>query len=162
MQETFKHSRFALLYLWISKAKYTMGIFYVAFVLLYLLFGTVHLREQATLDLLTSIEMLFACFFIGLAQQAIAPVNRLTVRRSLLWLACGASITLAFTLIFGWFAAFPPWCLILFVFCVVLGMLALLVSHYLELFYETRRLNQRLESFQSGMKQNSSPTKKQR
>lgn len=162
MQETFKHSRFALLYLWISKAKYTMGIFYVAFVLLYLLFGKVHPDGHVMLDLPTSIEMLFACFFIGLTQQAIAPVNRSTARRSLLWLACGAFITLVFTLVFGWFSTFPLWCLILFIFCVILGMLALLVSHYLELHYETRRLNQQLTSFQNGIKRASSPTKKQR
>ncbi len=149
MPDKFKDSRFALLYVWMSKAKLTMGILFVVFVVFYLFFGLVSARSPVTLGFFTAFEMLFACFFIGIAQQALVPADKLTKGRCLLWLASGGSITLLFSLLFGWFTVFPSWCIYVFMSVVMLGMGGMILSYYLQLAHETRSLNRRLGQYQS-------------
>lgn len=148
MPEKLKNSRLAFLYLWITRAKYTMGIFFAFFAILYLFFGLVAVPQPVTMDFATCVEMMIACFLIGVAQQALAPVEKLSKIRCTLWVLCSGVISLIFVLVFGWFAEFPLWCAILFVAMFVLGAMFLLVSYYLELHYETRKLNEQLEWFQ--------------
>lgn len=148
MYESFKESKGAFLYLWFTKAKLTMGLFYVFFVVLYLFFGYMSEGPAITLDLLTSIEMIFACFFIGVAQQAFIPTDKLSRPRCIFWIISGTVITLGFSLFFGWFGHFPPWCFILFNILVPVGMGIMLISYYLELHQETKALNQQLLRFQ--------------
>lgn len=149
MYETFKESKLAFLYLWFTKAKYTMGIFYVYFVFLYLLFGVVSEGPAVTLDLFTAIEMVFACFLIGVAQQAIIPTEKLVKSRCILWVVSGTVITLIFSLAFNWFARFPFWGAIAFNLLVCLGLFIMLLSYFLELHRETKSLNRRLAEFQN-------------
>lgn len=146
--ETMKNSRFAKLFLWMVKAKYTMGIFYVVFILFYLFFGLVSEGPSVMMDLFTALQMLFACFFIGVLQQAILPVEKLSHFRGVMWVASGVAVTLLFSFTFGWFVRFPLWCLILFVLFVAIGMVAMIVGYYLELHRETKRLNRSLEHYQ--------------
>lgn len=146
--EEFKNSGFAKLYLWTTKAKYTMGIFYVAFVMFYLLFGLISEGPAVTLDFYTAIQMVFACFFIGIVQQAILPVEKLSRPRCILWIISGVLVTLAFSLVFGWFRPFPLWCFIVFLVLTAAAMVAMLLSYYLELHRETKRLNRGLAQFQ--------------
>lgn len=148
MQNKFNNSFFARLYLWMTKAKLTMGIFFVVFVVFYLFFGWIIVRQSITLDFFTAVEMLFACFFIGLAQQTISPINNLTIKSCVLWIVTGGGITLIFSLVFNWFALFPSWFLIIFVGAVMFGMGAMILSYYLELNHETRKLNNQLARFQ--------------
>lgn len=149
MKTRFSDSGFARLYLWISKAKFTMGIFFMAFALVYLFFGFITEDPPITLGLFPAIQMLFAAFFVGIAQQAILPVDKLSVPRGILWVAAGLLITLGFSLGFGWFALFPAWCLPVFLFVLTLGMIAMIISHCLELRRETKLLNRQLAQFQS-------------
>lgn len=142
------NSGFARLYLWTTKAKHTMGIFFVAFVVFFLLFGLISEGSTITLNFVTAIEMVFACFFIGLVQQAILPVEKLSRARCMLWVVSGVLITLAFSLVFGWFSALPLWCLIAFLLITALAMVAMIWSYYLELHRMTKRLNRGLEQFQ--------------
>lgn len=146
--EKFKNSGFAKLYLWTTKAKYTMGIFYVAFVMFYLLFGLLGDGPAVTLDFFTAIQMLFACFFIGIVKQAVLPVEKLNRPRCVLWVVSGVLITLAFSLVFKWFQSFPRWCFIVFLLFVAVAMVAMLLGYYLELHRETKRLNRGLAQFQ--------------
>ena len=148
MNDTFKNSGLARLYLWVTKAKYTMGIFFVAFVVVYLFFGLVSERALVTLDFFTALEMIFACFFIGLLQQIIIPMDRLNRSRCALWIVSGVLIALIFSLFFGWFEGFPLWCFILFVIFIAMGMGAVILGYYLDLNRETQRLNRGLEQFQ--------------
>lgn len=148
MHEKFMGSRFARLYLWFAKAKYTMGIFYVAYVFFYLLLGLISEGAAVTLDLYTAIEMLFSCFFIGIIQQAMLTVDKLSRTRCVLWIVSGALITLVFSLVFGWFKGFPGWCFAVFHICVAMGMAAMILLYYIELHRETQLLNQQLEQFQ--------------
>jgi hypothetical protein len=148
MHATFKNSGLARLYLWVTKAKYTMGIFFVAFVVVYLFFGLVSEGALVTLDFFTALEMVFACFFIGLLQQIIIPMGRLNRSRCALWIVSGVLITLVFSLVFRWFERFPLWCFILFMIFMALGMGAIILGYYLELNRETQRLNRGLEQFQ--------------
>lgn len=148
MQGDSCNSRFAYLFVWMTKAKFTMGIFYTVFVLFYLLLGLAGPQANVTLDLPTAIEMVFACFAIGLAQQAMMPGGNLTRPRCLLWLVLGTLVTLGFSLVFRWFEGFAPWCLGVYVATIALGMGAMLLSSYLALQHETHRLNRKLEQFQ--------------
>lgn len=148
MRHQFEDSGFAGLYLWTAKAKYTMGIFFLMFVLVYLIFGMIGEGPSHLLDFFTAIQMMFACFFIGIAQQGIVPKEKLTKARGVLWIIVSVLITLSFSLIFGWFSAFPSWCLILFLVLLSMGMAALLLGHYIELHRETQTLNRQLEKFQ--------------
>lgn len=149
MDNNFTNSGFARLYVWTAKAKYTMGIFFLAYVLLYLFLGFIGVEADITLDLRTAIEMLFACFAIGLLQQAIIPVEKLSRSRCTLWIVSGILVTLIFSLVFGWFLDFPLWCFVLFLLLLALGMGALILAYYLDLNHETKRLNRELKQFQS-------------
>lgn len=146
--EKIKNSGFARLYLWTAKAKYTMGIFFVAFVFVYLLFGLISEGPAVTLDFFTAVQMVFACFFIGILQQAILPVEKLSRSRCILWVASGVAVTLVFSLVFKWFAQFPLWCFIVFTVFIAIGMVAMIAGYYLELHRETKRLNRSLEQYQ--------------
>lgn len=147
MTDKFKNSHFAHLYLWMSKAKFTMGIFFVFFALVYLVLGTLFVSSPIALTLWRAVQMMFVCFFIGLAQQIILPAEKLTPLRCLVWMVLGSGVTLLSSLVFQWFALFPAWCLVLFILLTLVAMGAILVSYYLELQYETRKLNQQLENF---------------
>lgn len=147
-RERLENSGFARLYLWTTKAKHTMGIFFVVFVVFFLLLGLISEGPAVTLNFVTAIEMVFASFFIGLVQQAVLPVEKLSRGRCMLWIVSGVLITLAFSLAFGWFVALPPWCLLTFLLITALAMLAMILSYYLELRHMTRRLNRGLEQFQ--------------
>ena len=149
MKEKFGDTGFARLYLWTAKAKYTMGIFYLAYTLVYLILSAIASESKVALDLFTAIEMMFCCFFIGLAQQGIVPLDKLTKPRCAVWAGTGLLITMGFSLVFGWFSPFPPWCFILFLIMVAMGMLALLLGSFIELYWETKILNRQLERFQN-------------
>lgn len=149
MQKQFNETGFAKLYLWTAKAKFTMGIFFVAFVLAYLFFGFITEGTTASLGFFTAVQMMFACFFIGIAQQLILPTDKLTKPRCILWIAVGVAITFVFSLVFGWFAGFPLWCGIAFIVVLTMGMVAMILSCYLELHRETKLLNKQLVQFQS-------------
>lgn len=146
--EKLKNSGFAQLYLWTTKAKYTMGIFFVVYVFVYLLLGVLCDGATATLNFFTAVQMIFACLFIGLLQQAILPVEKLSRTRCVLWVASGVALTLLFSLVFGWFRPFPLWCLIVFLLVMAMGMTAMIAGYYLELHRETKRLNRSLEQYQ--------------
>jgi hypothetical protein len=148
MHDKIKNSGLARLYLWVTKAKYTMGIFFVGFVIVYLFFGLVSGGALVTLDFFTAVEMVFACFFIGLSQQIIIPLDRLNRSRCALWILSGELITLVFSLVFRWFERFPLWCFISYMIFIALGMGAVILGYYLELSRETQRLNRGLEQFQ--------------
>ncbi|MDL2318643.1 hypothetical protein LJC74_06165 [Eubacteriales bacterium OttesenSCG-928-A19] len=142
-----KDSKFARVYVWMAKAKYTMGILFVAFVFVYLFFGWISEGPMVTLDLFTSVQMLIACFLIGVLQQAILPAAKLSRVRGICWVLSGVLITLVFSLVFGWFDQLPLWCFIVFVVFIAIGMAAMIVGYYLELHRETKRLNRGLEQF---------------
>lgn len=153
MKTQFSDSGYGKFFLWVSKAKFTMGVFYVAYTMVYLFFGLLAQGPSIALGLLPAIEMLLACFLIGIAQQIILPVDKLNKTRCVLWVAVGFVITLGFSLGFGWFKQFPGWCLPVFILVLVLGMAAATVSYYLELHRETRLLNRKLQQFQNNKSQ---------
>lgn len=146
--ERIKNSGYAKLYVWMVKAKYTMGIFYVLFVLFYLLFGMICEGQTIMMDFLTALQMVFACLFIGVLQQAILPAGKLSRTRGSLWVVSGVAVTLSFSLAFGWFEKFPLWCLALFAVCVAIGMVGIIAGYYLDLHRETRHLNYSLRQYQ--------------
>lgn len=151
MQNTFSETGFAKLYLWITKAKFTMGVFFLAFILAYLLFGLIAQGPEASLGFFTAVQMMFACFFIGLTQQILLPTDHLTKLRCVLWMIIGTSITITFSLIFGWFSHLPLWCSIAFFIVLAFGMAAMIIGYYLELHRETKLLNKQLAQFQNSM-----------
>ena len=149
MKYHFAETGFARLYLWTAKAKYTMGILYLAYTFVYLILGVIASETEVALDLFTAIEMMFCCFFIGLAQQGIVPLGKLTKPRCAVWTGTGLLITVGFSLAFGWFSTFPSWCFVLFLVMLAMGMLAVLLGSFIELYWETKLLNRQLEKFQN-------------
>jgi|GEM_PF-913860 len=148
MQGKFGDTGFARLYLWSASAKYTMSIFFILFVLLYLFLGFAAAGPDVTLDLFTALQMAFAGLLIGLMQQGIIPSHRLTRLRGALWAMLSILVTVAFSLIFGWFSGFPGWCLPVFLAVVLVCDGAALLGDFFELYRETRQLNRQLEQYQ--------------
>lgn len=148
IKEQLRNSGFARLYLWTTKAKYTMGIFFVMHVLIYLLLGLLAEGAAITLDFFTAFQMMFSCFSIGVLQQVLLPAEKLSRARCALWVGSGVAVPLLFNLVFGWFQPFPRWCLLVFLLFTALGMMAMIVAYYLQLHRETKHLNQRLEQYQ--------------
>jgi len=146
----FENSGFARLFAWITKAKFTSGIFFMMHVILFLFFGLITNGTKVSLDFYTAFEMLIACFFIGLLQQAVIPQEKFTRVRCALWIVSVTFITLLFGLVFQWFRLFPAWCFPVFIVSEVIGMLFMILSYYLELNRETKYLNRKLDQFRSG------------
>lgn len=149
-KNSFENSGFARLYTWITKAKFTMGIFFMMHVILFLFFGLIINGTKVSLDFYSALEMLIACFLIGLLQQAVIPQEKFTRIRCTLWIISSAFITLLFGLVFQWFRLFPAWCFPVFIAFEVIGMLFMILSYYLELNRETKYLNRKLDQFRSG------------
>jgi hypothetical protein len=154
MKNNFVNSGFARLYTWMTKAKYTMGIFFVLFVVIYLFFGIIIKEITDSLNFFTAIQMLIVCFLIGVMQQVIIPIDKLSPLRCAAWIASGAVITVLFELVFRWFNLFPAWCFPVFTIILVIGMLFVVLADYLELQRETKNLNRNLEKFQKNKKEN--------
>ena len=148
MQIKIETTAFARLYHWTATAKYIMGILYLAFTFIYLLFGTIT-GAAKTIDFVTAGQMMAACFLVGIAKQAIVPQNNFSKIRSFLWVVSGTVIILLFCCLGGWYSSFPIWCLVVFILVAVVGMMAVVLSYYIELHRETETLNKRLESFQN-------------
>ncbi len=146
--ENFKNSSFARLYLWTTKAKYTMGIFFVAFTLVYLLFGIIFKEPSIVLTFYTAVQMMFACYAIGLLQQIVLPVEKLSFTRCCIWVLSGVATTLMFNFVFGWYDFLPAWCFFTFLLVLAMGMIAMIAGYYLELHRETKFLNRSLEEYQ--------------
>ena len=148
-KNNFENSGYAQLYTWITKAKLTMGVFFTMHVIIFLFFDLIFNGTTVSLDFFTALEMLFACFFIGLLQQAVIPPEKFTRIRCALWIISGASVTLLFGLVFQWFKLFPAWCFPAFIAFEIIGMLFMILSYYLELHRETKYLNRKLDQFRN-------------
>lgn len=144
-----KENTFSKVYLWVAEAKTIMGLFFVAFIFVYFLMGAIVKGLDVTLDLLTAIQMIAVCFFIGILKQIFLPFSSLNKAGGLLWLLTGTVIVIAFSLIFGWFKTFPLWCLIVFFIFVFFGIGAMIVYSDLRLKRETKMLNEKLDIFKN-------------
>lgn len=145
-----KNGKFAKVYIWFTKAKEAMGLFFMAYVFFYLFFGLFAEPGFQGLNLFTSIQMAFASFFVGMIRQAVIPAGILNRARAGLWVVSGEVITVGFSLFFGWFEGFPLWCALTFWGLMAFGFAAMILDYYFELHQETALLNQKLAQFQSG------------
>lgn len=148
MLKKLNESWFPRLYLWAAKAKFPMGLLFAYCVFAYLILGALSGIDGIGVGFFMALQMVFACFFVGVLQQLVIPENNFTKPRYILWVISGTAIITAFALIFKWFEEMPGWCLFLFIFFVILALLALVYSYYLELKQETKLLNSQLEKFQ--------------
>ena len=144
----FFDSHFAKAYRWASKAKFTMGIFFVAFVFVYFILGFAVDGAGISLAPLTALQMVCTCFLIGVMKQFIIQANQFTKLRCSIWVFVSVGITIVSVWGFGWFRPFPIWCPIVFVLVMAIGMGAMILSHYLDLNRETKQLNQQLAKYQ--------------
>lgn len=153
-ENSFENSGYARLFAWVAKAKFTMGLFFAVYVVLFLLLGLLIEGTAVTLDFFTALEMMIACFLIGVLQQFILPMDKHNQVRKTLWVVSGAFVTLLFGLVFQWFKAFPVWCFPAFVAAILIGLLLVILSDHLELHNETKQLNRNLAQFQSAHESN--------
>lgn len=153
MRRKERESAFVRFYIWTTEAKSIMGLFFLFFVFMYLLMGLLITGPAVKLDFFTALEMAFAAFLAGVLQYVFVPGgDKLTRVRSLGWVLSSTLVTLAFSLVFRWFQAFPLWCFISFIALTAAGV-AMMVEYYrLKLARETRRLNEQLEQFQKRKK----------
>ena len=149
MKKDFVNSGFARLYTWMTKAKYTMGIFFALYVVFYLFFGIIIKDMNVSLNFFTAVQMLFTCLLIGIMQQIFIPLDKISLIRCAAWIASGTVITVLAELMFRWFSLFPAWCFPVFTVFMILGMLFMVLAVYLELHRETKSLNRNLEIFQN-------------
>lgn len=148
MQKKSGESWFSRLYLWSAKTKFTMGILFAYCVFAYLVCGMLSGTEGVAVGFFMALQMVLACFFIGIAQQLLIPNSDFTKPRCALWVVTGTIILAVSALVFRWFAQMPGWCLVMFTFCNVFVMIAMVYSLHLELRHETKILNRQLERFQ--------------
>jgi len=148
MKKDFANSGFARLFTWMAKAKYSMGILFVLYVVIYLFFGIVIKEINVSLNFFTAIQMLFTCLLIGIMQQILIPSDKISMLRCAVWITSGAVVTVLSELVFKWFSLFPAWCFPAFIVFMILGMLFMVLAFYLELHRETKSLNRNLEKFQ--------------
>lgn len=148
MQGKASQSAFGRFYLWMFEAKFTMGIFFMFYVVLYLLLGLVSAEPAVALGLSDAFQMILLAFLIGIAQQALLPDGgRLTSARGALFVAIGTAATLVCSLAFSWFRGFPVWCPIVFVALTAVAIALMIYSLHLRLMRETERLNSQLDAF---------------
>ncbi len=140
---------FARMYLWMTKAKSTMGLFFTAFVFYYLFLGLLLSKPPIMLDFFVALEMVFACFFIGVLQQAVLPLEHIGKVRILIWTLGSTAITLVFSLFFGWFSPFPSWVFVLFLVFVIFSVMAMVLAYRFDLQRETSELNEKLAQYQN-------------
>lgn len=144
-----KNSKFAKVSIWLTKAKELMGLLFTAYVFFYLFFGLFTEPGFQGLSLFTSIQMMFACAFVGVIRQAVIPTGVLNWVRAVIWVLSGVAITVGFSLFFGWFEGFPSWCVPVFWGVMAAGFAFMILEYYFELHRETVLLNLKLEQFQS-------------
>lgn len=134
-------------YLFIYEAKTTSGVFFLAFVVLYLFLG-LSAPEKITIDLFKAIQMMIACFLIGFSQHIIIPYEKVTVKRAFIWMVFSIIVTFGFSLGFAWFSGLPKWCAVAFYSFMIWGfaMMWLAVKWYSE--RENKKLNENLKAYQ--------------
>lgn len=149
MQNQQCESMFNRIYLWMTVAKMTMGIFFVLYVFTYLLLGLISEGMDVLLDFWTAFQMMLAAFFVGIMQQILlSGRDNFTKLRISIWILSGTAITLGFTAIFHWFDEFPLWCSVLFIGFTAVAMVMMVWNIHLQFRRETRLLNKQLELFQ--------------
>ena len=142
-------SKFVQLFLWTAKAKFTMSMFFMASVLIYLLLGAVNQGSSCSINLPVAIEMIIACFLIGILQQVFLPVGNTSFKGYVFWLVACMLLMLLFGGYFRWFIHFPLVYTVIFYVVFLMALLAMIVNICLEQYLETRRLNKQLEIYQN-------------
>lgn len=138
-------------YLFIYESKTTSGVYFLAFVILYLFLGLA-VPQKVTVDIITAIQMMGACFLIGFSQHAIVSYEKITVKRAFIWMIFSTIVTFTFSIGFRWFEAFPTWCQVVFYTFMIGGfaMMWLAVKWHSE--RENKKLNDNLKSYQNKLK----------
>jgi hypothetical protein len=101
-------------YLFMYEAKTTAGIYFLAFVFFYLVFGVFDTENAITLSFWTSMQIFLASLLIGLGQSFLLSNNELTVPRISLWSVWALGVTIGFSEGFGWFESYPGWYSLIF------------------------------------------------
>ncbi|MDL2301110.1 hypothetical protein LJC58_02010 [Lachnospiraceae bacterium OttesenSCG-928-D06] len=145
-------SKFSDIYLFAYNSKSTMSLYFMAFVLLYLFLGKISVAASVVLDFPTAIQMLIASIFIGFGQEFIVPIQRLSMKRCIVWIAWATCITIGSVLALKWFDGFPTWCGIVFCILIILAFAALLLGLLFFSQRETKKLNEHLKAFQNSLR----------
>ena len=140
--------KFSDFYVWAMDAKRTMGVYFAAYVFVYLFLGL--FCGVAALPNLVALEMLLCAMAVGFAQAALVPQEKVTPARCALWTGGSALLTTACALILGWFRGFPAWCAATFCIFLALGYAAMWLGLLLKARRETEALNRGLKNYTKG------------
>ncbi len=141
---------FRKLYVWSMNVKLFMAFYFL--LILFALAVVEWISGGDSLKLLTLVEMLLACTVIGLIQEALLNDSvdyskGVFFGRSIAWLILSTGATVGIGLLFGWFAAYPPWSLPAFIAFLLLSFTMTLLGLKFEQEADTVHLNERLRKF---------------
>lgn len=142
-----KKGKYQEFYLFMYEAKSVAGIYFLAFVFFYLVFGIFNPAQATTLDFWTSIQIFAACLLIGLGQSFLLSNHKVTITRILLWSVWSLLITVLFTEGFNWFHSYPGWYRFVFYGMIALSFLFYWLVLDWQLQRETRSLNHALSEY---------------
>lgn len=138
---------FASLYLFSYEAKNTAALYFLASVIVYLGLGKIT-NSSDSLNVWTALQMVIACSLIGFSQKLIVPLEKLDIKRSIIWIVLSSTIVISFALGFNWFGAFPLWCTILYCVVLVIGFAMLTIGLLFDSKRETQKLDAALKAYQ--------------
>ena len=147
--------KFKRFYIWGMNAKFYMGIYFTA--TLMLVSVVLALTGTYTIGLLTLLQILLVDMVIAFAQAGILNENTdyskgIFFARSVAWLVLAVALTVGASLVFGWFDTLPPWCNLLLGAFMLCGFSAMLFGLKWEQEQDTVRLNADLKHYQEKTK----------
>lgn len=134
-------------YLFMYDAKSAAGIYFVAFVFFYLVFGVYDPARATTLDFWTSLQLFAACLLIGLGQSFLLSPDKVIPSRFAIWSAWSLIITVLFAEGFDWFHAYPDWYRFVFYGLIAVSFLLYWLALDWQLKRETKNLNHALHEY---------------
>lgn len=130
-------------YLFMFDVKNTGGIYFIAFVFFYLVFGVFEPGSSITLDFWTAMQIFAACLLIGFGQGLLLK-KELSHSRMFLWGIWALLVTVGFSEGFGWFALYPEWYRYVFYSMITISFFFYWLALSWRLQKETKMLNEAL------------------
>lgn len=134
-------------FLFMYDAKMTAGIYFLAFVFFYLVFGVFDSETATSLTFWTSMQLFAASLLIGLGQGFILSNHELTLPRISFWSVWALGITVAFSESFGWFENYPLWYSMMFYSLITVSFFFYWLALHWRLQKESVELNNALIQF---------------
>ncbi|MFF5994008.1 hypothetical protein AAGS61_04490 [Lysinibacillus sp. KU-BSD001] len=139
-------------YLFMFDIKTTVGIYFLAFVFFYLVFGVLEPENATTLDFWTAMQIFTACWLIGMGEGLLLYKKDVSFSRILLWSVWAFFIMVGFSEGFGWFSHYTEWYRYIFYSMITISFFFYWLALDWRLQKETKDLNDALVKYKEIMK----------